>query len=343
MEIVIEQLGTTHNVLDRQKFTGNDISIGRAYSNDLILTDEHIDEQHARLYQDIEGDWWIVDNDSLNGIKQLKSKSRLSKQRVNSGDIFIIGRNKIRVLFGNHPVAATVKIRFTEVFLLWLGRLPVLAMLVVGYILIKGLDIYLSTSTELQWSSVVSNNLQSAIVFVALAVFVYLLSILFKRGGNFLSHLGVLILVFFVSELFSFLIELLKFNTSSSLDTLTEFLDSASGHFVLFLYLWCILYLAFHISLKRRTIICVVLVGVFVGIELLNRETLQDFFAETVRSDQSLMPPAFLLKTPPSSDQHFEQAFTLFDQAAEDKRQRQETDDHSDRKIDVDSDTVQIE
>lgn len=324
MEIVIEQLGTTHNVLDRQKFDDSEISIGRAYSNDLILTDEHIDEQHARLYQDDEGDWWITDNQSLNGIKQLKSKARLSNQRVNSGDIFIIGRNKIRVLFGNHPVPATVKIRFTEVFLLWIGRLPVLASLMIGYVVIKVLSIYLSTSSELQWSSVVSNNLQSAMGFVGLAVFVYLLSILFKRGGNFLSHLGVLILVFFVSELLGFSIELLKFNTSSSLDVLTGFLDSASGHFVLFLYLWCILYLAFHISLKRRTIICVVLVGVFVSIELLNRETLEDFFAETVRSDQSLMPPAFLLKQPKPSEQHFEQAFALFDKTAQDKRQRQQ-------------------
>ncbi len=323
MEIIIELLGTTHNVLDRQKFKQGEIQIGRAYSNDLILTDEHVDESHARIYQDEDGVCWIEDRNSLNGIKKFKSKSRLSRQSVNSGDIFTIGRNKIRVLFGNHPVPATVKIRFSEVFLLWIGRLPVLAMLILGYVLIKGLTIYWATSTELQWSAIVSNNLQSALMFVGLAILVYLLSILFKRGGNFLSHLGVLILVFFFSEIFGFLLELLKFNTSSVLDSVTGFMESAGGHLMLFLYFWCILYLAFHIPLKRRTIICVALVGIFISIELLNRSRLEDFFAQSVRSDQSLMPPAFLLTTPQQSGQHFEQAFSLFEQAEQDKQARQ--------------------
>lgn len=330
MEIIIEQLGTTHNVLDRQKFKQSNVSIGRAYSNDLILTDEHIDESHARLYQDAEGDWWISDNGSLNGIKKYKQKKNLENERIKSGDIFIIGRNKIRVLFGDHPVPATVKIRFTEVFLLWIGRLPVLISLILGYILIKGLTVYLLSSSELQWSSVISSNLQSALLFVGLAVFVYLLSILFKRGGNFLSHLGVLILAFFVTEILGFLIELLKFNTSSSLDGLTGFLDSASGHLVLFLYLWCILYLAFHISLKRRTIICVALVGLFVAIELLNRDTFEDFFAQTVRADPSMMPPAFLIKQPSSTEQYSERAFSLFEKAAQDKRERLQEKDQQD-------------
>ncbi len=325
MEIIIEQLGTTHNVLDRQKFKQSEVTIGRAYSNDLILTDEHVDEAHAHIYQDDLGEWRIEDRNSLNGVKKYKRKSRLQNQPISSGDIFTIGRNKIRVLFGNHPIPATVKIRFSEVFLLWIGRLPVLISLIIGYVLIKGLTIYSVTSSELQWSAIVSNNLQSALMFVGLAVLVYLLSILFKRGGNFLSHLGVLILAFFFSEVLGFLLELLKFNTSSQLDLLTGFLESASGHLVLFLYFWCILYLAFHIPLKRRTIICLALVTVFVGIEWLNRERLEDFFAQTIRADQSLMPPAFLLKSPPQSEQHFEQAFDLFDQAGQDKLQRQQS------------------
>ncbi len=339
MEVIIEQLGTTHNVLDRQKFRLDDltadpfnealgnypkITIGRAYSNDLILTDEHIDEWHASLQLDEDGQLWIIDYGSLNGIKKLKGKTSLERQLVASGDIFVIGRNKIRILFGDHPVPATVKIRFSEVFLLWLGRLPVLAALVLGYILVKGLSIYFTTSTELNWGSIVSNNLQSSLGFVGLALLVYLLSILFKRGGNFLSHLGVLMLVYFVSVIAGFAIHLLKFNTGAGLDGLMDFLEAANGYLVLFLYLWCILYLAFHISLQRRTVISLGLVAMLVGINLLNSSAFEDFFATSVRSDESLLPPAFLLKTPENNQSHFERAFSMFEQVALEKQLRQQ-------------------
>jgi len=330
MEIVIEQLGTTHNILDRQKFKQDEIKIGRAYSNDLILTDEHVDETHARLHQDELGNWWISDNNSLNGVKKYKRKSGLDSEPINSGDIFVIGRNKIRILFGNHPVAATVKIRFSEAFVLWIGRPPVLMALIFGYLLLKGLGVYWNTNTRLEWSAIVSNNIQSALTFIGFAVFVYLLSILFKRGGNFLAHLGVLILAFFCSELLSFLLDLLKFNTSSHLDSITAFLSSFSGHFVLFLYFWCILYLAFHVPLKQRTIICCLLVGFFISLELLNRERVESFLATAVRSDQSLMPPAFLLKQPQQSEQHFAQAYELFTQVEQDRKKQQQKADAED-------------
>lgn len=324
MEVIIEQLGTTHNVLDRQKFKQNDISIGRAYYNDLILTDEHIDGVHANLQQDDEGGWWLIDNQSLNGVKKHKSKQRLERQRVQSGDIYLIGRNKIRVLFGSHPVPATVKIRLSEVFLLWLGRLPVLLALTFGYIIVKLLDVYSNSVNELNWNTVISNNLQSSLGFVGLALVVYLLSILFKRGGNFLSHLGVLMLVFFVSTLFDFGIELFKFNTSSRFDGLSSFLQQGCDYFVLFLYFWCILYLAFHISLQRRTIMSLALISVMVGIQWLNRDRFDDFFALSIDSDETMLPPVLLLKKPVDSIQYFDQAFDVFDDVEAEKKKREE-------------------
>ncbi|NCO19074.1 MAG: FHA domain-containing protein, partial [Gammaproteobacteria bacterium] len=89
MEVIIEQLGTTNNVLERQKLDAHRVRIGRAFSNDVILNDEHVDAVHAQLEFDGEGRLFIEDLGSVNGIRRPRHKGAVGRSEVISGEVFL--------------------------------------------------------------------------------------------------------------------------------------------------------------------------------------------------------------------------------------------------------------
>jgi len=297
--MIIEQLGTTNNVLDRQKFDHHSVWLGRAFDNDVILSDEHVDATHAKLAFDEEGRLWLEDLGSVNGIRRPRHKAHIERSEVRSGEVFLIGRSRIRVFLGTHPVPPAVKIRLSEVFLLWLGKPQVAVMLALVFLAAKVLGTWLSTIGEFRWSQVIDRNLGEVITFFALAVGVYFLSVLFRRGGNFLAHLSLLILVFLLSSVLDFALSVAVFSSGDGGYAVLDWLDSASGYLMLFIYLWSILYLAFHISLLRRTLISTVVVAVMLGVNNLPDDSMRRFASQQAFPlKQQWLPPAFLLGEP---------------------------------------------
>jgi len=321
MEVIIEQLGATNNVLDRRKFNANSICLGRAYDNDLILSDEHVDPHHARLTFDQEGHLWLEDLGSVNGVRRPRHKAHIDRTQVKSGEIFLIGRNRVRIYQGNHPVPPAVRIRLSEVFLLWLGKRHVAILLALLFLAAKALGIWLSTIGEFRWSQVVEHNLYEVLGFLTLAIGVYFLSVLFRRSGNFLAHLSLLILVFLVASLLNLTLDVGFFNAGDQWYRVLEWLDAASGYAILFLYLWSILYLAFHTSLLRRTLISSLIVAAVIGVNNLP----EDDARRTFVNNQSfpLKPqwlPAALLWIEPQSAAPFEKSLQTLRETLEEKR-----------------------
>lgn len=320
MEMIVEQLGTTNNVLDRQKFDHHSVWLGRAFDNDVILSDEHVDATHAKLVFDEEGRLWLEDLGSVNGIRRPRHKALIQRTEVRSGEIFLIGRSRVRVLLGTHPVPPAVKIRLSEVFLLWLGKPQVTVMLAIVFLAAKILGTWLSTIGEFRWSQVIDRNLGEVITFFALAVGVYFLSVLFRRGGNFLAHLSLLILVFLLSSALDFALSVAVFNSGDGGYAVLDWMDSASGYLMLFIYLWSILYLAFHISLLRRTLISTVVVAVMLGVNNLPDDSMRRFASQQAFPlKQEWLPPVFLMGEPVPVEDFRRDADALFD-ALDEKR-----------------------
>ena len=319
MEVIVEQLGTTNNVLERQKFDAPVVSLGRGFDNDLILTDEHVDAHHARLVESEDGRLWMEDLGSINGIRRPRHKARLDRVEVSSGEIFLVGRSRIRVFRADHRVAPAVRIRLSEVFLLWLGKPQITVLLGLLFICAKVLETWLSTIGEFRWSLILERHLGEALTFAALAVGVYFLSVLFRRGGNFLAHLSLLIVLFLFASLFEFAHTVAVFNAGDRLYPALAWLSEARGYFILFLYFWSILYLAFHVPLLRRTWISAVVVLVWFGIDHLPEDSLQRLVdSQRFPMRQAFLPPALLLTDPVSPDafeQRIESLFPKLDDA----------------------------
>jgi len=326
VELIIETLGTTHNVLDRSKYAGRDISIGRAFDNDLILTDEHIDAHHARVYQDNEGQFWISDLKSVNGIRKHKSHRRQQRWPLQSGDIFMLGRNKIRIYFSDHKLPEAVKIRPAESFLLWLGRMPVLIGLFLLYLGISLFAVWMQNTGDWEWEQIANSQLRTVLTFTGLAFVVYLLSILFKRGGNFLSHLGVLMLVFLLGKLLAVITGIAYFNANSDTDRLLDIVAAGNSYLMIFLYLWCILYLAFHMPLLRRTVTALISVAILAGLSFLGQAQFREYQDRNINVDNTHLPPQLLLRQATAEDAFFTQAFELFDEADQRRRELQQDD-----------------
>jgi len=350
MEMIVEQLGTTNNVLDRQKFDHHSVWLGRAFDNDVILSDEHVDAAHAKLCFDDEGRLWLEDLGSVNGIRRPRHKAHIERTEVKSGEVFLIGRSRIRVYLGTHPVAPAVKIRLSEVFLLWLGKPQVTVMLALLFLAAKVLGTWLSTIGEFRWSQVIERNLGEVMTFFALAVGVYFLSVLFRRGGNFLAHLSLLILVFLLSSVLEFALSVAVFSSGDGGYPVLEWLDSARGYLMLFIYLWSILYLAFHISLLRRTLISVVIVAVMLGVNNLPDDSMRRFASpQAFPLEQQWLPPALLIGEPVPAEEFREDADALFDTLDEkrsealEEREAEEAAQGSAINEDTPSDQVEIE
>lgn len=303
MAVIIEQLGTTNNVLERQRFDATRVSLGRGFDNDVILTDEHVDAHHARVQVDEEGGLWLEDLDSVNGIRRPRHKQRLERTRIRSGEVFLVGRSRVRVYDSDHSVAPAVRIRLTEVFLLWLGKPQVALLLAALFVVAKVLETWFSTIGEFRWSLVAEQHVGEVLSFAALAVGVYFLSVLFRRGGNFLAHLSLLIVLFLFASLTGFGQSVAEFNAGDGSYPLLAGLAEGRGYLLLFLYFWSILYLAFHIPLVRRTWISGLVVLVWFGIDNLPDDGLQRFIdTQQFPLRQTFLPPPLLLVEPESSE-----------------------------------------
>ncbi|GAB4173024.1 MAG: hypothetical protein Kow0020_08190 [Wenzhouxiangellaceae bacterium] len=322
MEVIIEQLGTTGNVLDRHKLDRHQVWLGRAYHADVILADEHVDPVHARLEFDDEGRLFIVDCDSVNGLRRERDKSQVSRAEVRSGDVYRMGRSRIRVLLPDHPVPPAVPIRGAERFLLWLGKPQVAIALLLLYLGTLTLTTWLATIGEFKWSTVIEINHQTTLAYVLLAVFVYLVSVLFRRGGNLLAHLSLLMLLFLFSALLSGLIALVRFNAGSAHFELIEWIDYIAGFVELGIYFWSILYIAFHMPLVRRTVVSLLLVALFVVLDQFNpgRKIMELIEGESIPRNRTFLPPALLLREG-LDEAGFEQRFDQVFEAVEKARQ----------------------
>ena len=113
MAIIIEVVTPSGRLLDRQRFEQNYITVGRAYDNQLILSDTSIDPHHLSISITDNG---IIVNDmnSVNGVR-LNHQLLAKNHNIKSGDELIIGKTHIRIgciriiKFGNFFNAITHK------------------------------------------------------------------------------------------------------------------------------------------------------------------------------------------------------------------------------------------
>ena len=248
-EIIIEEISRNHKLIHRHKLSRNKVSIGRNYQNDIILTDPHICPEHLSLKYS-QGIWYLNDNNSVNGtlLENKQDKRQDAHQQViNDGDVIILGKSQLRVLFSDHQVSETIALSPFE-SLIDLIRHPIAVFISLAlFMLIAGNISYLNQQVETNISQLFVSAFSMSLLFSLWPAGVALVSHLTKNEPRILAQFGISF-VFFILMWFSDLLEeIVAFNSASNsaLGLLTALLPILLA-FSLF---WLNSYIGFHLSL----------------------------------------------------------------------------------------------
>ncbi len=214
---LVVQLGIKHGrAADLVRSSGNELTIGRGYSNDLVLTDEYVAANQVRLFASAQDQGWYLEVlDDSNGILlNRQSVTRADGPRlVCSGDNLTLGRTRLRVFAEDHPIDAPRKLTSRGWHQGSVGvLLPLLALLAS-----IGLDRILE-----QWFKVPMSDLLQAgseVLALLVSVFVWvgiwaLIGKMFRNQGNFFPQLLALSVISIVATPLPLLLEWMEFTTN---------------------------------------------------------------------------------------------------------------------------------
>ncbi len=315
-ELILEEITRNRKLLHRHRLNKNEVSIGRNYQNDIILTDPHICPEHLSLKYS-QGIWYLNDNNSVNGtlLENKQDKRQDAHQQViNDGDVIILGKSQLRVLFSDHQVSETIALSPFE-SLIDLIRHPIAVFISLAlFMLIAGNISYLNQQVETNISQLFVSAFSMSLLFSLWPAGVALVSHLTKNEPRILAQFGISF-VFFILMWFSDLLEeIVAFNSASNsaLGLLTALLPILLA-FSLF---WLNSYIGFHMSAKRRAVVAISITALLFGGTYLLQYSKKREFNPHPNYNATIMAPVFLIAPSNSVDDFVKQSNDLFEQAS---------------------------
>jgi hypothetical protein len=311
--IIIEEISRNHKLLHRHKLSQPQIHIGRDYHNDIILADPHICPSHLSIEQ-VNDQWQIIDNQTVNGsfIENINEKKHSANNHIiNDGDVIILGKSQLRILFTDHPVEETVAFSPFESFINLMRHPVVLVMSVALFTLIAGAVFYLNSPKEINFSQLFVPTIGMALGFSLWPAGVALVSHLSKHDARVMAQLGVSFAFFNLMWLSDFLENIAAFNSASgSMAPLFVMITSIALAFSLF---WLNGYIGFHMTAKRRITVAASMTVLLFGGSYLVQYSNKPEFNPRPQYDATIMVPSFLITSSTSVDTFIEDSSKLFD------------------------------
>jgi len=136
-ELIIELTGRGRDGVQRFRFVGDTVRVGRAYDNDVILADPFVAPYQARLERQAEGGWVLIDAGALNPARDARERPLDDPTPIGSGTILWLGSTQLRLVAPDHPIEPTralgrtnglaqrldgVTVALPLVLLAWLGQ-----------------------------------------------------------------------------------------------------------------------------------------------------------------------------------------------------------------------------
>lgn len=322
MEIIIEEITRAHKLIARHKFSQNSVNIGRGYDNDIIMADPHICAQHLGLLYDGEN-WVINDEDTVNGSfyedEFSKAKSAVNQDKIHSGQVFMLGKSLVRVIFPDHPVPESIRFSPFE-NIINLTRHPLfLTFSIVLFACITGWLFNLHNPIEVTFTQLLVPAVGMTLLFTLWPAGVALVSHLTKHDARFWGQLGICFVFFNLMWLNDFVENLVSFNSSSQsiFSVLVAILPIALA-FCLF---WLNCYIGFHMTNKRRTVISACLVILLFGGSLLIQLSKKPEFSIRPAFNTTLMAPSYLFTESNNVQGFVENTKALFSEAQKEAKE----------------------
>ncbi|MCA9398535.1 MAG: FHA domain-containing protein [Candidatus Omnitrophica bacterium] len=286
--IVVELLTSHRGHQDFKVFNKDEITIGRGFQNDLILTDPYISENHLLVRLNEEG-LWIEDLGSRNGTYLLRRYEKVGKLQVRSGAEITIGHTRLRLYRDSHPVEPEYTLdnggsflnRVQSPLTAWCLLFVFTGLLYFGN--------YISTFTKEAVTKFLFYPVIGLIVLLFWMGFWAFVGSIVRHRAYFSAHVSIFCLWNILGMIFSITNQYLAYYANSSvLHNLIE-LVWGGGLFIGVLYLS----LTFATNMKTRTkiilpcILTVILILSFFGLQV----SVPNYYFEESPFSTSLKPP----------------------------------------------------
>ena len=211
--VVIEVLTPSGRVLSHQRIASNTLSIGRAYSNDIVLNDSYVDASHLEI--ELSGDGWQArDLSTLNGTRIGTSRQPIKEvQAIAYGSEIVVGKTHLRFLSAKGPIAPTRTLEALDRFSSGINAYAAVLMCA----LLISIEVLLQYFSGLEAPSkvdLIKGIGQELIALLALAGFWSLVGRLLKHETYFAMHLFCLSALLILEKALFFSAGVVEVNTA---------------------------------------------------------------------------------------------------------------------------------
>lgn len=310
MELVIEQVGRGSRHFEFQQVSGERITIGRGYDNDIILSDPHICPHHAEITTNDKGEIILRDLKSVNGTHTKKHQPIQADYVITSGEEVIIGKTHIRIFQHDHAITPSVRLNIIEQVANTAGKPWVTAL---AFILVVLLNILLGFSEQLKEFHTGRMLIYVMDVVLMIVVWVTGWSIyarLKKHELRLFAQLTVSLVFILLSQLNQELVDWLNFHTGSS--TAVDIISVGVAVALVISLIWMNFYLSGFQSPKTRWLYSSGLTVLFMGFAYVVVTIDSDRFAYRPNYYTSLYPPSIIVYPEQSIADYLKNAEKVF-------------------------------
>jgi hypothetical protein len=314
--LIIEEITRNHKLLHRHKMDKSSINIGRDYHNDIILADPHVCPSHISI-DCIDGQWKITDNQTVNGtfVDNVKQKKYAADQHiVRDGDVIVLGKSQLRLLFNDHAVEPTLAFSPFESFINMMRHPLTLFISIAFFTMIAGSIFYFNKPIEVNFTQLFVPAIGMTLGFALWPAGVALVSHLSKQEARLMSQLGVSFALFNLMWFSDVLQTIMVFNSASN--NLLPMLMTFVSVILAFSLFWLNSYIGFHMSSKRRIVVSASITILLFGGSYLIQYSKKPEFNARPNYNATIMMPSFLISSSSSVDEFIDDSSKLFDETS---------------------------
>ncbi|WP_043319221.1 FHA domain-containing protein [Microbulbifer sp. HZ11] len=318
MALIIEEINRAHRVCNRFRMNGERATLGRCYSNDVMLEDPHVDPVHAEVVQDEDGCYVLRDLNSLNGMRLMRNfrdksvkQADVRERQIQCGDEVQIGKSRVRFIDAEMSVAPAVPLHSAEnVF----DRAATPIVAIALCLLVAGLSLwlaYLGSTMEFEWTGAVEVLTDAVIGLLIYAAAWAFIGKVVKHEAHFLAHLSIAATAALVYAAWQWFGSLLNFNFN--LHQALPLLNILALAVILPVMLWCAAYLALNIAPHWRLVASVLLPWCFLGFAAAVEIGKMDEFSDSPEVSKELKSKSLLWRKPVPLEEFLASTPALFD------------------------------
>ena len=310
MEVIFEVVNRAGRTLERYRRSGERLTIGRAFDNDITLSDETVSPHHAVLESRGEAGIVLTDLNSLNGIHSGSMGRVKGVIDFVSGHEYSLGRAQVRIYKLDHPVAETMRIGGTDGIINSLGSSQGLSAIICLAAVVAVGEQWLNTYARVVWQEIAIGVFSVIAVGLLFAAFWAILGRVIKHEGRFQSQFALVMAYLLLQSAIVWLYEVVLFNSLNRLLSATFFLTLSFA--LLSCLLWLCLSLATHLISSQRWKYSTSIAAVMLSISIYPEILQQTEFADSPEYIKEVKSPTLRFTDGATVDQFLERSSKLY-------------------------------